>query len=225
MTLSVNYQLINAPVINKKHIEKLFSKFIIVLVRMNLERKDLKQSFVSFKKGVTYALTLTLSDDERQFFNIPPHQRVNNIQKFMTRYLSFLGQYAYYELHLEVSKAGRLHYHGIITPRDELDFLLSVPNKFKKLGFYEIDTIDDISIWKEYYTKQDYLFDKAKLPHILKFAQSNPLKITTDIAPNNVGQDTGTEAETVFSHPLVRKPTQRRRRPKKSRSGLEVILE
>lgn len=137
-----------------------------------------KTQFVKYNSLEWYSITITVADDKLQFWNDPWNIRPVNFMKFFHKYFEFLGRHAFYEFHLEVSKKSRLHFHGVIRPRNELSFLLTVPHKLEVLGFYEIDTIDDIDIWRKYYTKQSELW-KTYLPEfdpVLKFQQPNPIK-------------------------------------------------
>lgn len=75
-----------------------------------------------------------------------------------------LKTYAKFELYVEVSLKGRLHFHGIIMPKDTLNFLLYGVKMIESFGMYEIDTIADEDRWKKYYMKdQKYWLKRMKL--------------------------------------------------------------
>lgn len=62
---------------------------------------------------------------------------------------------AQYTGNIEISKKGRLHFHGVLNILDEvLFYLYSIP-RLQSAGSYEIDTIEDIVKWKEYCEKQE----------------------------------------------------------------------
>lgn len=57
----------------------------------------------------------------------------------------------------ELSRMGRLHFHGVITIDKIIEFYLYDLHKLKDAGTFEIDTIQDIVKWNEYVYKQSKL--------------------------------------------------------------------
>lgn len=72
-----------------------------------------------------------------------------------------------YELHREISKAGRIHYHGFIqfiNERELLEiFIMVIPKWMNNATFY-IDTISDDTVWAEYCNKQKNLWQLNNIP-------------------------------------------------------------
>lgn len=54
----------------------------------------------------------------------------------------------------ELSRLGRLHFHGIVSIDKIMQFYLSDIHKLMKEGTVYIDTIDDLGLWNEYMFKQ-----------------------------------------------------------------------
>ena len=57
-------------------------------------------------------------------------------------------------LYPEISKLGRIHFHGYIQIIKPLDFYLHIIPKLMKVCTFEIDTYDGNSKWETYITKQ-----------------------------------------------------------------------
>lgn len=118
-----------------------------------------------YMSGTTYSLTLTFSDS-KQFWN-EKCDRAYRFVKWVVPHLHKLDSYCKYLLYLEVSKGGRLHFHGTITPTDTLDFQLYAVKILESFGKYEIDTIADMAYWLSYCKKDSTIWqprvDKWKL--------------------------------------------------------------
>lgn len=93
--------------------------------------------------------------------------RPNKMLAHMAKILEFGKEYFNYNLHME-SQNGRLHFHGIIQILKPLEFDIYVLPSWKRLMTYEIDTIDDITIWNKYCIKQRELFTKSTINSIIK---------------------------------------------------------
>lgn len=86
-------------------------------------------------------------------------------------------------LFLELSKNGRLHYHGEIRITDTLRFFLDDIKKLEEYGHYEIDTIAEIDDWIAYCLKQ-----QTKLKelagwniHLDRLKRLKAIKLETDV--------------------------------------------
>lgn len=72
-----------------------------------------------------------------------------------------------FDLSREVSKKGRIHYHGIIyftNKSNLLDIWINMIPKWLKQCTVYMDTIDDITVWKQYCNKQCLLWNLAGIP-------------------------------------------------------------
>ncbi|AXH77524.1 MAG: putative replicase [Cressdnaviricota sp.] len=81
-------------------------------------------------------------------------ETMNEFRRFMAEFVSFESY-----LYPELSSQGRLHYHGIIRVYDPMRFYLNDLIRLRTFGCYEIDTIEDISIWLLYCKKQRDMWD------------------------------------------------------------------
>lgn len=64
-------------------------------------------------------------------------------------------KYCDVELRPELSQGSRWHYHGLITINEIMKFYIFDLPYLRENGSYEIDTIEDITIWTQYCTKQE----------------------------------------------------------------------
>lgn len=118
-----------------------------------------------YKINTNYSVTLN-PVDKYQFFG-----RIDRYQKFHTfmydNFLSFVGKY---ELFIEISEprgmkiqgygGPRLHLHGTISFKSKKQikwFLLYGYYKILRYSSFDIDTIDDLTKWRIYCTKQTIL--------------------------------------------------------------------
>lgn len=137
---------------------------------MSCENNDLKKPHVGKKQIPTcklfneknwYSITLN-PPDSKQFYKTP----VGREFTFLTYWhdqLYKLKTYARFELYVEVSLRGRLHFHGLIQSKDTLNFHLYGVKLLESFGVYEIDTISDMDHWKKYYMKdQKYWLKRLK---------------------------------------------------------------
>lgn len=114
--------------------------------------------------NTTYSISLSPSDRQQYY------ESKDRVCKFKTqwygRFLIHLSPYASYDLYMEVSKEGRLHFHGTIQIKDILNFyLISIPFMRDNMT-YEIDTIKDLAEWLKYCTKQAHLFEGGVSPRV-----------------------------------------------------------
>jgi len=144
----------------------------------------------SVKQNTQYTLTISPAD-RHQFYETKRDRIAKFREQWYGRLLINLAPYATYELHVEVSKAGRLHCHGYITIKDILGFYVYAIPFMRDNTTFEIDTIKDRKVWDEYCTKQKHLFDSGHNPMIqslkdqsLLVVKSNRSKLTVEEVKN-----------------------------------------
>jgi len=106
----------------------------------------------TLKVGTTYTFTFNPSN-EGQYFN--SEERVSLVKHQMELLVVRLS--AEIKVQLEVSRMGRLHWHGTIKfpyEKNIADFFILQINKLQDKGTYEIDTIKDQTEWSTYCSKQ-----------------------------------------------------------------------
>lgn len=106
-------------------------------------------------------LSVTLNgDDSIQCFNDNMENRLWNTYIFYNTYLhKMFKPWAEYEFQLEISKKGRIHMHGTVTIKDYERYYLIYARKIDKCEYInaEIDTIDDLTVWQAYCSKDSLL--------------------------------------------------------------------
>ncbi len=104
------------------------------------------------------------------------HRPIKMIEHYL-KILSFIRDYCEFELKPEMSpKTGRWHYHGKIRwmTYDKLfNFYCVGLNKLTNYSVFEIDTIDNMSHWEQYCSKNAVIFKPYvktyKLTHLTMF--------------------------------------------------------
>lgn len=110
--------------------------------------------------------TLSINpEDKEQYFN-EKDRVVRFKEQWYGRLLINLAPYANYDLYLEISEAGRLHFHGTITVTDVLGFYANAIPFMRANMTYEIDTIKDANWLTVYCVKQAHLFDGGVNPRV-----------------------------------------------------------
>lgn len=120
--------------------------------------------------GVPYTFNYN-PDDSHQYFNCA--DRLDKAKSYMTIWLAKLKPHI--RIHLELSKMGRLHWHGTIKFQNNaqvLEFFLFKIIQLTGNGHIEIDTISDMEEWSKYITKSKHILDVCLDSHKLK----TPLK-------------------------------------------------
>lgn len=116
-----------------------------------------------------YAITL---NPEKQYYNMG-YLRYSNIMKDLEKILNqYIGEIEYY-LYMEVSKTGRLHFHGYIKYKRDIDlvYITLIPLLIEKYTL-KIDFINYAQKWAEYISKQTECFrfiNELKYPPNLEF--------------------------------------------------------
>lgn len=106
--------------------------------------------------NVEYAITINPSDKFQCFDYMKRMDCFKKLFNEKIRPLVSFGDMCT-QLYLEISKMGRLHYHGTIEFQNEEDIGEFFLNKIHLLidrTSFEIDTISDPEIWYDYCTKQ-----------------------------------------------------------------------
>lgn len=77
------------------------------------------------------------------------------LTEFGNKLSSLLGglRYADVDIQLEISSSGRLHFHGYIVITALIDFYFFDIPELQRNGSYEIDYINDTSVWDKYVNK------------------------------------------------------------------------
>lgn len=101
-----------------------------------------------------YTFTFNPCDGRQYYYDA---DRVETFMEYWRTLFDSMFDDIEIDVHLEVSKLGRLHFHGIIKFKNLLNFYLKDIIKLKNEGTLEIDTIEDGEVWEEYCTKQKLL--------------------------------------------------------------------
>lgn len=128
-----------------------------------------------FEKDVVYCFTVNPSD-AGQFFKATTIQRMRYATEYNCKHLNrILGDYTDFTLYPEISRQGRIHYHGYIRVNDIFNFHLFCINRLKDIYVYDIHIINDSDIWSTYIHK-----DKSVMKPALQ-ALSLPYKVNNKI--------------------------------------------
>jgi len=124
------------------------------------------------KKKYTYTLS---PDDDHQYWKCT--DRIDKLQEFM---LLEILRYPNVDIvaKMEVSRTGRLHYHGTISFLDKeaiKHFFVIAIHDILKFSQLEIDTIADEDKWNQYIAKQDLFNVWLKTSEALKKFQKIPV--------------------------------------------------
>nr|UOF78872.1 rep protein [Cressdnaviricota sp.]UOF83105.1 rep protein [Cressdnaviricota sp.] len=112
----------------------------------------------SITVNTSYTFTLNPCDDLQYFDQI---DRIKSLEGYAINYILPVVP-AIVDIYMEVSRAGRLHFHGTInfpTIAHIKDFYVNVIHKLSKKFQIEIDTICDPDKWREYCTKSSHLIN------------------------------------------------------------------
>lgn len=101
-----------------------------------------------FSTSDQYAFTI--NPIKQHFSSFDRHHKVcSDMKKFFSTHDSCSAR-----MYLEISKLGRLHFHGYLIIKDILSFFLYFIPALKDISTFEIDTIQDASVWSTYCNKQ-----------------------------------------------------------------------
>lgn len=112
-----------------------------------------------------------ISLDERYSFSYNPEEQPD-VQRFYCITLKCFEswsqkiyeifstlRYCEIETYVEISKAGRLHFHGYIRITDIANFYFYDLRKLKHYGTFEIDFIEQDENWDAYIKKQSWFME------------------------------------------------------------------
>lgn len=121
-----------------------------------------------------YALTIS-PDDRSQFFE----QGADRIRRFKEYWESKLSLWpCNFELNMEISSKGRLHFHGFISwdkPSEIMDTYVSYVNWLCKVSQIKMEIPD--AGWTEYINKQKLMFSRYRIETTAKVGLKNMNKI------------------------------------------------
>jgi len=117
-------------------------------------------------------LSITINTkDSLQYYAFQTPQRLECAVRPYYQIGRLLRQVSDFELQFELSKSGRLHVHGTIRFSDICEYYMHLFQVLKDVCNIDIDTIDDLKIWKSYCRKDqktiEPMFQKYKLPYLL----------------------------------------------------------
>lgn len=119
-------------------------------------KRNLNLKYEDMEDDYRYSITLN-PEDAYQFWDMP--DRLALFEKHHLNHLKKLAIHdrinvCVFDLHLELSPAGRLHYHGYLRMLNKKTFYLYTLHKLAKQYQYEIDVINDPQVWDDYVNKQ-----------------------------------------------------------------------
>ncbi len=136
-----------------------------------------------YKKDVVYSFTINPSD-AGQYFKATTIQRFRQFTDYNFKHLNtILLDYCDITVYPEISRQGRIHYHGYIRINDIFNFHLFSLHRLKEVYIYEIDTIDKSTKWSEYIHK-----DKSVIEPALQ-ALGLPYKVNNKIIKKYLNKD------------------------------------
>lgn len=135
---------------------------------MELKNKNKKM----YQDLETYTFTVNPSD-RYQYFN-----KIDRFRKAYRSARSYLANicYAEYDLYPEISKTGRIHWHGYITMLNAASFQLYDVPMMSKYSIYEIDFLTDPLVWHDYIEKDKTQMKKLTDHLIIMYKITNKLK-------------------------------------------------
>lgn len=170
----------------------------VKLVKKKNECKKCKKSVFNPKKmyrnGIVYAFTLNFNDGNQYFDD--RSRRIHMCYESVKKSVAILSRYGKVVLYPEFSTpsaeaclprkksrqlfrihtAPRFHLHGTVTFNKVAEWYCGGFGELLEIGIFEIDTIDDMSIWKKYILK-----DREVMERYVK-SYHYPYKVTTDSA-------------------------------------------
>lgn len=140
----------------------------------NSQNIEAKSEPDMLQNDILYTFTIN-PNDKKQYYH--QSRRVKLIVSGVTEFLNTFKDFSEYTLYPEFStpnatktKLGpRLHYHGIIKFTNVMEFYKRGYLSLLKWCMFEIDTIEDRSIWKKYCHKNTLIvkpwFESNKIPY------------------------------------------------------------
>lgn len=134
-----------------------------------------------------------LDPNAKYAFTINPRNTINynNLRGFRKAYLEFIEDIQSklckyksfkYELNIESSSNGKLHFHGYLQITNPVEFYFKDLRSLEDIGAYLIKPIDKPEVWAEYIAKQAEFWGKIKEKFIIPVHLVNETKI--EYTPN-----------------------------------------
>lgn len=112
--------------------------------------------------GGRYAITInpednrnTIKDTINDYQSVKDHIKSTHQDNIQNIFKNL--KYCEVLLYPELSPTGRLHYHGVLTVIDTIQFLWHDVQIIREHAQCEIDTIKEMKVWEEYISKQYHL--------------------------------------------------------------------
>lgn len=90
-------------------------------------------------------------------------------QYLLDNFIAKSELYADVVLYPEISLQSRWHWHGIIKIKHPYEFYAVTLKKLSAIASYEIDTIDDIILWRKYITKDQAVMENPVISQGLPY--------------------------------------------------------
>ncbi len=128
-----------------------------------------------YKKDEIYSFTVNPSDAGQFFRGNSIHRIRDAINYNVKHFNNILVDYSDITLYPEISRQGRIHYHGYIRINDVFNFHVNTLHKLKDKYIYEIDTIKDSDIWSKYILKDKSIMEPALRALGLPYKMTNKI--------------------------------------------------
>lgn len=125
-----------------------------------------------FKDGDYISITMN-TRDSLQYFNFSTQRRLRYAVRVYYNIARLLTNIGTFELRPELSRGGRLHYHGTLKLYDSFEFHVHVIPILKEVCNLDLDTIDDMAVWKAYCAKDSGTMEPGLTKHALPYELRN----------------------------------------------------
>lgn len=120
--------------------------------------KVIKPEDIVIKNRYSFSFNPEEQPKPQRFYNVTLNCFESWSQKVYEVFASL--RFAEVETFMEISKGGRLHFHGYIKVNDIPSFYFYEIPKLKHYGTFEIDIINDPMLWDLYIKKQKSFMSK-----------------------------------------------------------------
>lgn len=142
--------------------------------------ENIKTEYNMLDKDVTYSITINPNNEKQYFYNI---NRVRNINKhFTNNYFKPMADHGIiFEIYPELStpdqnRPYRYHWHGTIKFNGGLEkWYIDIHNRMVRECNIDIDTIENMDVWKDYCTK-----NKSLIHGLVKHSKVKHYKISNN---------------------------------------------
>ena len=123
-------------------------------------------------------LSITINTkDSLQYTQYQTVRRITYATRVYYNIVQLLKQIGEVSLYPEISKTGRLHYHGTIKLVDSFEFYIHIIPLIKEVANMDIDTIADPEIWEQYYTKDRLIMLEGMRQYDIPYVLDNDTNI------------------------------------------------